>query len=318
MWTIILSVFFFLLLNFAGWFYLENYTLNKGYYIVKKKWDILRHIKKGANWLIVGDSSGNQGVIPDEMEDEFGGTVFNLCTVGDNTALIDSWMIDYHIRKFGPPQNILMVHVYDMWKREPEENLLGRNPLLMAFSKNLKPSLFSKSEKLDLVYNKYFALYNQNVTLKKVIRNSDYWFYQQYHFEENGYQQHNHPYPNNVVKDLGWHLGALRKSEFKLSETNRKALETIKTMAEANHINLYIAHSPVADTLFQQDRYQKYFSQVDSTLQSYANSSPNIHLINSDQMVFGRDEMQNTDHIIHPAAIKYTHHLINEIRLSQK
>ena len=316
-WTLVLTIVFFGALNYTAFSYLETYTTNKGYFLVKKKWDILRNMKKRAKWLIVGDSAGNQGVLTSTVEGSLGAPAFNLCTVGDNAALVDAWMIDYHIKKNGPPENILMVHVYDVWKRKPIEGVIGRSPLLSVFANGLKPMPFSGDKKYDLFFSKYFALYHQNLSLRKILKEAEFSLEERWAVEPHGYQRHNHPYPKTVEKDLGWHLASLKKETFKISDTNQQALDFIKQLVDKHQINLYIAHSPVADILYEKPEYQKYFHDVDSALQSYAASSSNIQIINSDQIQFTADEMQNTDHVIHPAAEKYTLHLIEEIQKKQ-
>jgi hypothetical protein len=52
-------------------------------------------VDEPVDWLILGDSSVNQGVIPSIFEDEFGERAINLGTNGIMITLDDLWMIEY-------------------------------------------------------------------------------------------------------------------------------------------------------------------------------------------------------------------------------
>jgi hypothetical protein len=43
--------------------FLSQYTTNFGYFLNYQKWDLLKRMDKPVQWLILGDSSVNQGII---------------------------------------------------------------------------------------------------------------------------------------------------------------------------------------------------------------------------------------------------------------
>ena len=313
---------FFITINFLTYFYLNKYTSNKGYFIVNKKWDIVTKTKKSKNvkWLIVGDSSGNQGVSTDLFEDGFGGEAYNVCTLGDNTCLIDSWMIDYWIRKNGAPENILMVHVYDVWERSGNSFMFSQNPLTLAFTMSLKPDVFSISKKVNLLFKKYFALYFQNNSVSRIIKTPRNLFREHYEMGEHGYMQSSVSKEEKVHEDIKGHLWNLRnrKEKMAFSNINKTSLNEIKRMVEENNINLFIANSPIAIELYSAKEYQHYFNEITSSLSNYCNESPKIHYINNPQMIFADTLMENADHLIHSAALEYSNNLIQEIKRINK
>jgi len=318
---LIIVLMIFIVVNFLAYFYLNNYTSNKGYFIVKKKWDIVTKTeKKKVKWLIVGDSSGNQGVSTDKFENNFDGDAYNVCTLGDNTCLIDSWMIDYWIRKHGAPENILMVHVYDVWERTGNSYMFSQNPLTLAFTMSLSPDYFSFSKKINLLFKKYFALYFQNNSISKIIKNPHNLFSEFYKMDEHGYMKTIRSNRTRVQKDIKGHLWNLRnhKEKVSFSEINKASLSAIKQMVEENNINLFIANSSLVDTLYYTKEYQNYFKDIKFYLSNYCNQSTNIHYINNPQMIFPDTVMENADHLINSAALDYTNKLIQEIKRINK
>jgi hypothetical protein len=84
----VLGTFFVVLVvNLAAIGYLNHYTTNRGYWLVRQKWDILQGLEAPVEWLILGDSSGNQGLVPERLREKLGGAAINVCTVGNLTLL---------------------------------------------------------------------------------------------------------------------------------------------------------------------------------------------------------------------------------------
>ncbi|MBZ0305522.1 MAG: hypothetical protein K8I82_05590, partial [Anaerolineae bacterium] len=91
--------------------------------VVYQKWGLIQDLDAPVDWLIVGDSSANHGVIPAIITQELGGEALNVATFGDWLFVDDAWMIETHIRQVGAPKNIIIVHVPDMYHRTMEANV---------------------------------------------------------------------------------------------------------------------------------------------------------------------------------------------------
>src|SRR5438128_2449200 len=103
------------LANTAALFVLSRHPVNHGYKVIGAKWELLREQERPVDWLVLGDSSGNQGVVPAVLSERLGGSSLNLCTVGDLLAVNDAWMLETYIGTVGAPRKVLMVHAYDIW-----------------------------------------------------------------------------------------------------------------------------------------------------------------------------------------------------------
>ncbi len=130
---------FIILFNFAAKLYLKENTTNRAYWLINEKWELLLNQKKPVDWLILGDSSCNQGVVPSIVDEKLNVNSINLCTIGDMLTLDDAWMLEKYIQRFGVPKNVLIVHVHDAWSREVNRSLLAKIPLNWGYWQQLEP-----------------------------------------------------------------------------------------------------------------------------------------------------------------------------------
>ncbi|MEB3229478.1 MAG: hypothetical protein VKJ64_00600, partial [Leptolyngbyaceae bacterium] len=75
----------------------------RSFFLASHKWTLLNNLEEPIDWLVLGDSSCNQGVIPEILSRELGGTTLNLCIFGPLLVFNDAWMLEQHIRQVGPP-----------------------------------------------------------------------------------------------------------------------------------------------------------------------------------------------------------------------
>jgi len=309
--VLILTVF----VNFSAKYYLDNSTRNLGYFLIKKKWEILKNLDKPVDLIILGDSSCNQGVNTDLITEQTGLSALNLCTIGKLLALNDSWMLDYYIRKHGTPDKILITHVYDFWYREINKNVIAKIPLSWGFWEDLKPNLnFSLSDKLKMFVAKYFPLYSENVTAKKMmLQTGDKFFSKEVSFSNSGYMWTGKAYPNNVNLDMKYHIEFTGKNEFFVSLPNQIAMQEIIDTAEKNDIELYISTGPLYAEIYLNSEFRNYYDKVQTYLENLAANRDNVHLILGDTELFDSDELQNIDHLIFSSANKFTMRIIDEM-----
>ena len=311
--------FIFVLANVGANLYLKNFPENRGYWLIQQKWSMLLNLKQPVDWLILGDSSCNQGVIPQVLETELSGKAVNLCTIGDSLVLNNAWMLSQYIKKYGAPKNIILVHVYDVWAREINWTVTSQTPLAWGYWNQLEPNFqLSLPEKKEVFLNKYVPLYSQNTSLKKILQERDRLFKDKdFQLEENGFMAVTEPNTWEVEVDTQRHLNTAKNTDSSLSATNLKAIATIVKLAEQHKINVYIANSPIYQELYQHPDFQAYYNQVQKELQRNSDRSKNIHRIMAKPMTFSKEEMQNADHLIVSAAKSYTKQLGKEIKKLQ-
>lgn len=307
----------FLVTNVALLWYLDRYTVNRGYWLLERKWQILRTMKGPVEWLIVGDSSGNQGIVPSVLQDELGETAVNLCTIGGTAALDDVWMIEEYIARFGAPENVLVVHSYDAWHRDIQPILLAKIPLPWGYWSAYEPAPdLSVEDQFNIFLGRYVPLYAENMTIGSImmlaIQSPDSLFESPFHLEPDGYMPVTEADPRYVERDVEEHFDLVRENSFVLAEINRTSLEQIIVLADRHHIDVFIANGPIYEGLSEDEDFQEYFSEVQKELNGFAVRSEHVHYLPA-LAAFSSSQMQNVDHVIHSAAEKYTETLAVEI-----
>ncbi|AOY84337.1 hypothetical protein BJP36_34850 [Moorena producens JHB] len=305
-----------ILCNFAAKWYLNDHRPNRGYWLVKEKWEMLLGLKQPVDWLILGDSSCNQGVVPSILNERLDVTSINLCTIGNMLSLNDAWMLEKYIQQSGAPKNVLIVHVYDVWHRGINFPLLARVPLSWGYWQELEPPLKIRLRGPGILFiERYFPLYSENKSLSLWFRFPLDTFKEvrSYNIEEDGFMVWEKPNPSYVEAQKESHINFARNNQFNLSPYNRQALERIVALAEEYGFNVYLANSPMYEGLYEHEDFQAYFNQLQETLGAYAAKSERVHYIFREPMTFPKEQMENADHLIYSAAKVYTNELVSEI-----
>lgn len=290
--------------------------------MMAKKWNMLLNPQQPVDWLILGDSSCKQGVVPEVLNTRLGARSFNACTVGAMLTVGDAWMLEAYLKKFGPVRAALVVHVYDVWAREKSELLLAMMeiPLPWGFWNHLSPAIaMSPSEQTQLFLSRYVPLYSENRSLSRIIQ----WPWtvrkSQAEIQADGYARWERPDPAQVEVDLQGHLEKLRRRKpFQMSEINRVGLVQLRELAETYGVDIYLANGPIYEGLYQHPEFQAYFKQVEAALEEFAATSPRIRYLAGAPQLFSKEEMVNTDHLIHTASQAYTRSLIEEILIAER
>jgi hypothetical protein len=306
----------------ADWF-LDYLSVNRGYFLISRKWDILSELKQPADWLILGDSSCNQGVIPERLSQTLGGTAVNLCTFGPLLTLDDAWLLHEHIQQLGPPKQVVIVHVYDIWQRDVEEDTIAhiaqipRSPAeIEAFDPPLE---LSREDQIKLFLHRNVPLYSSNETLSDWIREPLTSFHESREFtvSQSGFMPIEQPKPKYVRRDMRNHLESVRQENVAFSEINRAAMQRIQQLAEQYDFDVFLANSPIYEGLYQERDFQRYFRKVQQQLIQFDRGSDRIHYVLRDPVTFSADQMRNTDHVITSAAEIYSDRLAQAIQRVQ-
>lgn len=303
------------MLNLAFMFLVKAYPTNLGYWLVESKWNLLKNLDAPTDWLILGDSSCNQGVDPQTLTDELGGTAVNLCTIASLLLTNDAWMLEKYIERFPPPENILIVHVYDIYQRKADPVVVGKIPLPYGFWNKLTPSIsLSAGDKWNVLLTRYLPLYSQNRTLKQIVLYP--WILKTPKFtsRKDGFMISREASPVQVEEDFERHASSLRKKTFEISPANQKALNQILAFAQQHNINIFFANSALYEKLAVDKYFKIYFADEKKELTALFADTPQVRYITDSPMPVGAMQAENIDHITYPAAKLYTKHLTDQIR----
>lgn len=307
----------FVVINAAASAFLERRSANLGYSLIRTKWAMLLSLKKPVDWLILGDSSGNQGVIPEILEAKVGGSALNLCTIADMLTVDDAWMLETYLSRFGAPKAVVLVHVYDLWRREPNLSVLAQAPLGWRARRRLEPRIgLSFRQELDWWLNHNAVLYAENVTLSTLLKDPRLLFTHPRPLPKiglSGFMAVTAANPARVEEQREGHAQFVRQNKFRVSELNRLGLEEILALADKYDFDVYFAQSPLYEGLYRDEGFREYFDQVQRMLGAYALRNPRFHLVFHAPILFRKDQMENADHVIESAARDYTSRLASQL-----
>jgi hypothetical protein len=303
------------LANFAAKSYLKIFPQNEGYWLVDRKWEMLNNLEKPVDWLILGDSSCNQGVVTNVWQEKLQASAINLCTFGDTLALNDALMLAKYIEKYGAPKNILLVHVYDIWNRNINWNVTAQIPISLLDFKRLQPHLSPNLEESKTVFvDRYLPLYSQNESLKNILKNPKKVGKANIgNLQEGGFMSENQTNPGEVEADYKRHINYVKKEKFHLSSANQESLKSIVTLAEKHNFNVYLTNSPIYQGLNENKDFLAYYQQVKKTFQEFDKRSDKVHYI-QEPITFPKEQMQNADHLVESSAKVYTKKLAEKIK----
>jgi len=305
----------------AGW-YLGRFPQNRGYWLVKHKWTLLDEMKKPVDWLMIGDSSGNQGVVVDAWQDALGESAVNLCTVGNLTATDDAWMLDAYLKRFEPPGKVLVVHVWDVWPRQVEPVFAAQIPRPWGFWRTTDPPLQLHVQELAQLFLARFApLYSDNTSLSKAayggLRSPSHLLRSRFRTGPDGYMRMEAANSKRVRRTARDALRAVARERFRVSDSNRSALKRIQDLADLHGIQVYLTHSPLYAGMHEDRAFREDYAQAMSFLDEVARRSPNLHHLD-EVVTFPEDQMQTFDHVTHRAALIYTRRLVEQVKRSRE
>ena len=293
--------------------------LDGGARLIREKWRILDSLDQPVEWLILGDSSADEGVIPGQLVASLGGSAVNLATVGNMLAVDDMWMLDEYISRHGAPENVLIVHVYDVWHRDIETSAFAKVPLTPGFWWSRNPSLsLSLSDSVEFLAFRYLPIYQSKKLLWRLALDPGRLLTPPKATPPDGYTAVNESQPDNVESDAVGHKNFVKKNSFELSEANRQALSRLVELTEKYSFDVYIANSPIFEGLKADSDFQTYFAQVQNLLIELDDRSPYIHYVLCDRPSFSKEIMTNVDHLTVEGAKSFTTQLGQSIASASK
>lgn len=311
----------FVLLNLlvAGW--LSSHPVRLTTFRMHAKWQLLGQMVEPAGWLVVGDSSGNQGLMTTLLEERLGGRAFNLCTTGPMGLVDDLWMVEEHLRRLGPPGNLIILHVYDSWRfddgamrgvlrsyRPPIPDWLSREPHLK----------YPLRERVALLAAQYFPLYSQNQTLKFLAtRPRNIFSPPEFEMDRTGFMPRHDPAPESVLEDLARDREFLAANRFLASSVNRRCLRRLLELADRHAFTIYIVNGPVCEDLEPFAPFREYWAGLQSFLAAETSGFDNARVIFTEPAAFPVNMLERSDHLTAEGARIYTLRVIREIEESR-
>lgn len=259
------------------------------------------------DWLILGDSSGNQGLRPDVLERTLGGRARNFCTIADTLTLNDAWMLREYLSRFPPPKGVIVVHVYDIWRREPNVSVLAQIPLSPARWIVLRPRPpLDAASVVEWLATRLLPIYSENLSLRELLRRPTLRRPDLPAPGPDGFMATTDANPARVLDQKAGHLAFVRSTRFRMSTANRAGLEEMIRLAEQKGFDLWLAPSPMFAGLYREADFQAYFREETAELESLSKLHPRLRLPLRKPPLYSEAQMENADHVVGDAARAYS------------
>ncbi|MBN4060840.1 hypothetical protein JYU15_00230 [bacterium AH-315-I18] len=290
--------------------------INKTSAVVSHKWQLLENCKPDMDLLILGDSSGNQGVDPDVLRGQLGVDSLNLCTIGGGLLLDDRMMLEDYLLKHPAPRAVLLVHVYDIWPRRINRSVLSLFPYAMSeLQQRLGTYQLSLWDWLYVWSYRYMPIYHQNVSLKKMLYQPMKYFKHQWEFNTTGYEAKTGRSYSGWKRDVQAHMSIARHRKIVgVNKINVANLKIMTQLAQEHDFELFLVMAPIASELYREKEFRQYYDQIPTALGVYAKQNDKVHLLFKEPFRATSKHMQSADHVTVNAARHYTKLLANRIR----
>lgn len=310
--TLLALVLVFASVNVAVMMLLKRHPVDRQAWLIARKWRMLQTLDHPVDCLILGDSSGLIGVIPNVLNEKLHYTrSLNLCTIMTMLVANDAWMLDTYLKRFPPPRQVLLVHAFDIWQDDKVEQFEYPD-LPWGYWRHMTPSLTpDRDDEIQAALSRYLPLYAHSGWLARTLEYP--WELHHFYMDENGYMPVSSAYPGALDEDVQTRLKRISGRTFKMSSINQASLARIEQLAEKYDIDVRIVNGPVYDGLYRTPAFTSYYRQVLAGLNSELTRSRRMSLVFSTPQTFAHDQMENVVHLLRPAAEVFTQRLGDEL-----
>lgn len=311
-----LAVLFFVLINLGARTYLESHGTNLGYRVIHNQWTLLDEMEAPVDWLILGDSSGVHGVVPEVFaEGVGGGTAVNLSTLANCLVVDDAWMLHRYIERFGAPKQVVLVHAHDVWHRGYNSTLIGQIPRPWGHWARTPPTLdLTVEQEAKIFLNRFVPVYARRDTLKAHL--AAWGPPRDLTFEPtpSGWLPSRPHRAASFARDVARTRRFLRKNRFRMSKHNRRALEVIGGLSDEHGFDVYLVNGPMAAQVAGDDDFVRYQRDKVARLRSMMRAHRRVVVVSA-QSTHAAERMEvAVDHVIPDEAPRYTRFIADVIR----
>ena len=297
-------------INLAAWVLAQRMPLSHDVNMTRSKWRILRESEPGLDCLVVGDSSGNFGVVPEVLEAELGWDTRNACTMGRFLSVGDAWMLREFIDLHGPPSHVVSVHAVRRWEETLAPASLAQVPLPFGFWNEAPVLDLSWQDERDVFLARFLPLYSSHLSLARWLREGRVGIENPIAITDSGRGLLPKASPAGVTrKAIQFRKQLAARQELAIEPANVLALETMRDLADEYGFRLYLAHGPVFDGLAKTPAYRRYLKLLNAHLAGFAASSPNVEVVLRNPVRFDKGSMENPNHLVGDAPEAYTRRL---------
>lgn len=314
-WLMVAIVVGFVALNGVARWYLQRHGTNLGYRMVHAKWQLLAELDAPPlDWLVLGDSSGAHGVVPEVLTEVLGGRAVNLSIVANLLIANDAWMLEEYIERYGAPKNVVLVHTIDIWHRGYKSALIGQIPRPWGLWRRREPRIELTAEhELNVFLSRFVPLYAESQTLRAHVKALGPPNPLDLKMTASGFIPAREHQPGRFGRDRARTERFVDRNRFKLSDVNRRALDRIGALAGKHDFDVYLVHGPSYVGIERRATFQRYLDTERSGLENATRKHGRLHVV-PDVFGFEARQMEIFDHVVPKVAPDYTRMLATRLK----
>jgi hypothetical protein len=262
-----------------------------------EEWHGIEELSEPVDTIIMGDSVALYNFSPGPFADRLGGRVLKLGNNAASSFLMDAWMLNAYIDRFGPPRNVIIVRSTVAYSYSHSLEYMQMMPLSWGFWNDYGVSPdWKKGELLNLWINKYLVLYSDIDILRDRISHPQSLFDHTVKSVQptNEYVSGDSRQPetldaDNLEPDFLFF-------PFSPCKDTDNALKNMSELARSKHFQLYFCLQPEWDEVFYDGMRDNQIQTQLDYLNGFTDSRY-VHIANLNPQVFGKSQFQNPQHL---------------------
>lgn len=310
-----------LCINVVWFLYLDAYLRDGSRRTVSQKWEILAGMREPVDWLLLGDSSCNQGVIPEVLSQSLGGSSVNLCTIGPVTTVHQAMMLEAYVARFGAPTHLVLVNAFAITAEAFDPRVLAKAQVSWGLSPMLRfsPETISVSSQLEIAFARYLPLYYENREIRTLLRRAveapSALLVRPFRLAltADGYMPMHDPLlTDEAIREIDQQLSATDGIRF--TDASVRGVERLVALAERYGIRTFVFTGPMYEGLTRSPLFQRYFPPVQRWWSAIAARTSHVTYVDA-LHTFPLWQMgDDAQHVTHVAAEIYTRQIADDIR----
>lgn len=276
-------------------------------------WHTLMDLESPVDTIILGDSTARVDLITGPFADRLGGDVLNLANNAGSSVLMDAWMLQYYLDKFGAPRNVILLRNCHGYEYTHSVEFMSAVPLQWGYWDRLGVApAWGTREQLELMLSKYNVLYSASDILSDRLRHPLDLLAQPYKKRDVAPYYSQGSVAESELDMFRRGNTATTYSPFHPSADGENAVSAMSEQAGSLGFQLYFVVGPEWDEAYQDPDRQAKVSAMVEWMDQFTDPQY-VHILLRSPLVYRADQMQNINHLRPGAERQYSEAVVGEM-----
>jgi hypothetical protein len=304
-------------LNIFGLFFLMGHNVDSSLWLLRTKWERLLS-GPPVDWLILGDSSGNQGVDAGLFAEAMG-PAYNFCTFSNALLLNDEQMLEEYVKRNAAPKGVVLAHTYHVWHFPISPQVVAHVPVgFAALSEYLRFAPSKSDFLLEFFSCRWFPLYSQPYGYRELFTDPGMAFAPRFPIDGWGFVPVDKPDTAYALQHWKHRAEDRRKRAYVITLENRVAATRICELAQTHGFDVYYAFTPLYEAALSDSLVLADCREELRILRGLETRYSRFHVLGGLPPAEKLERMQYLDHVTLPAARDFTRSLVHQLKMRRE